>query len=162
MFSQHTPSISVGYTEFKLGARVIQIENNYTKNVMNGEMGYVHDVDVKSPPDEECIVVKYKNVDGTDKFVAYLRKELDQISLAYALTVHKTQGSQWDAVVTVVDNTHYALLDSCLLYTAITRAKKKCMLITEASAFKRCIVRNKNTSRQTWMEYISKGERNHG
>ena len=114
------------------------------------------DLDDRAPADDECISVCYKNIDGTDKFIGYSRKELDQISLAYALTVHKTQGSQWDNVVAVVDNTHYALLDSCLLYTAITRAKKKCLLIAEPDAFRRCVTKNKNISRQTWLEEFAK------
>lgn len=156
MFAKSVPSIRHGYDVFKLGARIIQIENNYEKNVMNGEMGYIIDLDDRAPADEECISVRYKNIDGTDKYVGYLKKELDQISLAYALTVHKTQGSQWDDVVAVIDNTHYALLDSCLLYTAITRAKKKCMLIAEPNAFQRCVTKNKNIARKTWLEFIAK------
>lgn len=156
LFGKSVPSIRRGYDVFKLGARIIQVENNYDKNVMNGEMGYIVDLDDRAPADDECVSVCYKNIDGTDKFIGYSRKELDQISLAYALTVHKTQGSQWDNVVAVVDNTHYALLDSCLLYTAITRAKKKCLLIAEPDAFRRCVTKNKNISRQTWLEEFAK------
>lgn len=157
LFAKSIPAISRGFDEIKLGARVIQIENNYDKDVMNGEMGYVHDVDPKAKGDEECMVVKFKALDGSDKFIAYSPKELEQLSLAYALTVHKTQGSQWDDVLVVIDNTHYALLDSCLLYTAITRAKKKCLLVAEPKAFRTCILRNKNTSRHTWLGEYAKG-----
>lgn len=156
LFSKSVPSIRRGYDVFKLGARVIQTENNYEKSVMNGEMGYIIDLDERAPADDECISVRFKDIDGKDKFVGYSRKELDQISLAYALTVHKTQGSQWDNVVAVIDNTHYALLDSCLLYTAITRAKKKCLLIAEPDAFRRCVTKNKNIARQTWLQQFSK------
>lgn len=151
LFDASVPFINRGYDVIKLGARVIQTTNNYEKNVMNGEIGYVFDVDSKAPPKEECMIVKYKDLDGSDKIVPYLRNELDEVSLAYALTVHKTQGSQWDNVIVVVDQSHYMLLDSCLLYTAITRAKKKCLLVAEPNAFRTCILKNKNISRRTWL-----------
>lgn len=156
LFAPSVPCINRGYDVLKLGARVIQTVNNYDKDVMNGEMGYIHDVDPRAPDDEECLVVKYKNIDGTDKYISYTRKTLNQLSLAYALTVHKTQGSQWDDVIVVVDQTHYALLDSCLLYTAITRAKKKCLLVAEPNAFRSCILKNKNISRKTWLNEHAK------
>ena len=151
LFEPHVPGIVYGSNEYKLGARVMQIENNYEKFVFNGEMGYVHDVDSAAPADDECMTVRFKSPSGDDRYIGYTRKELEQITLAYCCTVHKTQGSEWNNVVAVVDNSHYALLDSCLLYTAITRAKKKCMLLAEPDAFRKCIVRNKNKARQTWL-----------
>lgn len=151
LFLKSTPSIKTGEQEFKLGARVIQIVNNYDKDVVNGEVGYVHDVDEMAKDKEECLIVRYKDENNEDKYVAYTRAELSQITLAYCLTVHKTQGSEWKDIIVVIDKAHYIMLDSCLLYTAITRAKKKCMLISEPDAFSTCIRKNKNITRQTWI-----------
>lgn len=61
------------------------------------------------------------------------------MQLAYALTVHLSQGSGYDCVIVIIDNTDYILLDNCLLYTALTRAKKKCMLLAEPSAYKQAL-----------------------
>ena len=68
------------------------------------------------------------------------------------MTVHKSQGSGYKTVIIITDMTHYTLLDTCLLYTAITRAKKRCLLLSEPSAFKMCMNNNKSKSRQTWLK----------
>ncbi|MCM1167674.1 MAG: ATP-dependent RecD-like DNA helicase, partial [Ruminococcus sp.] len=73
-----------------------------------------------------------------------------EIELAYALTIHVTQGSGYDNVIVLIDNSHFKLLDSCLLYTAVTRAKKRCLLIAEPSAFEKCI-NSKASERKTWL-----------
>jgi ATP-dependent exoDNAse (exonuclease V), alpha subunit - helicase superfamily I member len=62
------------------------------------------------------------------------------------------QGSGFKTVIVIIDNTHYTLLDTCLLYTAITRAKKRCLLVAEPSAFKKCLNTNKSIVRQTWLK----------
>ena len=95
------------------------------------------------------MVVKFDE----EKIVGYTKKELGQIVLGYCLTAHRTQGSEWWNVVTVIDNTHTILLSRELLYTAITRAKKKCLLIAEPSAFKRAIT-FKSAARNTWLSLI--------
>ena len=82
--------------------------------------------------------------------IDYTKTDLSNVELAYALTVHVTQGSGYDNVIVLIDNSHFVLLDSCLLYTAITRAKKKCLLISEPSAYNKCI-RSKASDRKTWL-----------
>ena len=86
-----------------------------------------------------------------DKIVDYNRSELSTVLLGYALTCHKSQGSEYDYVVVVIDNTHFTLLDNCLLYTAITRAKKMCILVAQPEAFRRAMKQNFNRNRQTWL-----------
>ena len=86
------------------------------------------------------------------KPITYSKNELDQIDLAYALTIHLAQGSGYKTTIVIIDNSHYILLDSCLLYTGITRAKQRCLLLAEPSAFKKCIVNNKSIARQTWFK----------
>ena len=86
------------------------------------------------------------------KVISYTRSELDQLDLAYAMTIHKSQGSGYKTVIILIDMTHYTLLDTCLLYTAITRAKKRCLLLAEPQAFKMCMDNNKSKNRQTWLK----------
>lgn len=151
--------IDKGYIQFKLGAKVIQTVNDYEKNVFNGEIGYITNISAKyqgNKKTEYCIIT-FKNLDGTDKLIEYTKGELDQVNLAYALTVHKLQGSGYKTVIGIIDNTCYTLLDNCMLYTMITRAKKRCLLLAEPTAFLKCIRTNHN-KRQTWIpDLINEG-----
>ena len=74
------------------------------------------------------------------------------------MSVHKLQGSEYDYVIIALDNSHYVLLDRCMLYTAITRAKKMCILVSQPSAFKRAMKINKTNDRQTWLSLKYEGE----
>lgn len=147
--------ISYGTRRYKLGAKVIQRINNYEKEVFNGDIGYI--IDIFQEKEGNQIVNKFtvEFHSGKDnKQVTYTQNEVEQIDLAYAMTIHSLQGSGYKAVVLLIDNTHYALLDNCLLYTALTRAKEKCLLLAEPAAFKRCITTNKTIARQTWTKKI--------
>ena len=95
-------------------------------------------------------------VDFGDKTIDFSHSELANLDLAYCLTCHLTQGSGFKNVIIIIDNTHYKLLDRCMLYTAITRAKTKCALIAEPSAFQRCLD-IQASQRNTWLSLISKG-----
>jgi exodeoxyribonuclease V alpha subunit len=145
------PFLNYGSTKYKLGAKVIQRKNNYEKNVFNGEIGYITKIYKDTERNIDCFNVEYKMNDIVKK-IEYTRNELDQIELAYALTVHVSQGSGYKTVIVLIDNSDYIMLDSCLLYTAITRAKERCLLLAEPSAFKKCINTNKTINRQTWLE----------
>ena len=144
LFPSPKKSIKIGVKEFRVGDRIIQTVNDYEINVMNGETGYVTDI-----VDNNTIMVRFDNKSE----MMYTRDNCANIELAYALTIHKTQGSGYKNVICIIDNTHYKLLDSCLLYTGITRAIKKCLLIAEPSAFRQCI-RNKASDRNTWLKKI--------
>ena len=143
----------LGQREYYVGSKVMQMDNNYEKNVFNGEIGYITDIRDTQEGKEKTVqfTVEFKLNDQV-KTVVYSRNELDQLDLAYAMTVHKSQGSGYKTVIIITDMTHYTLLDTCLLYTAITRAKKRCLLLSEPSAFKMCMTNNKSKSRQTWLK----------
>lgn len=147
------------YVKFHLGAKVRQTVNNYDKNIFNGEIGYITDI-YKYKEDskyEDYCDVTFKDIrTGKDKVITYRKNELDQLDLSYAMTVHALQGSGYKTVIGIIDNTHYSLLDTCLLYTLITRAKKRCLLLAEPNAFLKCLRTNNNTTRQTWMKLIDK------
>ncbi len=113
-----------GYS-FRQGDRVMQIRNNYDKNVFNGDLGYIQAVDME----ERTLMVDF---DGTP--VEYEVSELDELTLAYATTIHKSQGSEYPIVVMPVLMNHYVMLQRNLIYTGITRAKKICVLIGSTKA----------------------------
>lgn len=108
-----------GYS-FRQGDRVMQLRNNYDKEVFNGDLGYVESVDVE----ERTLWVNFD-----ERLVEYEVSELDELTLAYATTIHKSQGSEYPLVVMPVLMTHYVMLQRNLIYTGITRAKKICILI---------------------------------
>lgn len=138
-----------GSITFYPGIKVMQQVNNYDKNVFNGEIGYVDSITTDEKR-SKVITVKYPF--GTEsKMIQYNPNELSELDLAYALTCHKCQGSGYKTVIAIIDTSHYIMLDSCLLYTAITRAKKRCLLLADPKAFIRCINTNKSTARQTWL-----------
>lgn len=108
-----------GYS-FRQGDRVMQLRNNYDKEVFNGDLGYIERVDTEDRTLFVCF-------DG--RTVEYDVSELDELTLAYATTIHKSQGSEYPIVVMPVLMTHYVMLQRNLIYTGITRAKKICVLV---------------------------------
>lgn len=138
--------------KFKLGAKVMQTVNDYDKNVFNGEIGYITEIGERyeGKKKEEYCIVTYTDIFGKDKLIEYTKKELSALDLAYAMTVHKLQGAGRKIVIGIIDNTHHQLLDNCMLYTLLTRAKKRCLLIAEPQAFLQCI-RTSHNKRNTWM-----------
>lgn len=113
-----------GYS-FRKGDRVMQVRNNYEKEVFNGDLGYVEEVDLE----ERTLMARFD-----DKLVEYEVSELDELVLAYATTIHKSQGSEYPIVVMPVLMSHYVMLQRNLIYTGITRAKKICVLIGSSKA----------------------------
>lgn len=150
-------SISGFETTFKLGAKVMQTVNDYEKNIFNGEIGYITEINERydGKKKEEYCVVTYTDIFGKDKLIEYTKKELSALDLSYAMTVHKLQGAGRKIVIGIIDNTHYQLLDNCMLYTLLTRAKQRCLLLAEPQAFLQCI-RTSHNNRNTWMMLESK------
>ncbi len=109
-----------GQKTLRCGDRVIQTVNNYEKEVFNGDIGYIANIELE----EKQVVVAYP-----DREVKYSLEETDDLQLAYALTVHKSQGSEYPAVVLAFHTQHYLLLQRNLLYTALTRAKKLALIL---------------------------------
>ena len=107
------------------GDKVMQIENDYDKEVYNGDIGYIENVD----PNAGEIVASF---DG--RSVTYGFGELDMLVPAYAATIHKSQGSEYPAVVIPVMTQHYAMLQRNLLYTGVTRGKKLVVLVGQKKA----------------------------
>jgi exodeoxyribonuclease V alpha subunit len=110
---------------FQVRDKVIQTENNYKKEVFNGDIGAIEKID----PVEQEVFIRYD-----DRLVTYDYGELDEVSLAYAITIHKAQGSEFPAVVIPVAMQHFMLLERNLIYTGITRARKFLVVVGQRKA----------------------------
>jgi exodeoxyribonuclease V alpha subunit len=127
-----------GWT-FAPGDKIMQIENDYDKDIYNGDIGYIDDVD----PDAGELTA---SSDG--RAIAYRLGELDTLVLAYAATIHKSQGSEYPAIVIPVLTQHYAMLQRNLLYTGVTRGKRLVVLIGQKKAV--AIAVRKVSGRRRW------------
>ena len=125
---------------FRIGDKVMQQQNDYDKLVFNGDLGRIVNCDPKT---------KELHVQFDQQIVHYQGKEIDQLSLAYAITVHKSQGSEYSAVIVPLTTHHYMMLQRNLLYTAITRGKQLVVLIGTDAAIKKAVENEGSTRRFT-------------
>ena len=125
-------------TALRIGDKVMQVQNNYTREVFNGDIGRVANVDL----DEQLLTVRFEG-----REVEYDLNELDELQLAYAISVHKSQGAEYPAVVIPLHTQHYTMLQRTLLYTAITRGRKLVALVGSRKALWRA-VNNMETKRR--------------
>jgi exodeoxyribonuclease V alpha subunit len=132
--------ITHGAWNFRLGDKVMQIVNNYDKDVFNGDIGWISKIN----PEEREVAIDF---DG--RLVPYDYSELDEVVLAYAISVHKSQGSEYPVVILPVVTQHYMLLQRNLIYTGITRAKKLVIMIGTKKALAIAIRNNKPQRRYT-------------
>jgi exodeoxyribonuclease V alpha subunit len=128
---------------FKVGDKVMQIRNNYDKDVYNGDIGRIIKIDRE---------IQEVTVDYEGRTVSYEYPELDEIILAYAISVHKSQGSEYPVIVMPVLTQHYVLLQRNLLYTGITRGKKMVVLVGTKKAIAIAIRNNKPQKRYTLLK----------
>ncbi|MEA3408221.1 MAG: ATP-dependent RecD-like DNA helicase [Chloroflexota bacterium] len=133
-------SAAAGQRVFRQGDKVRQTQNNYQKQVFNGDLGIIQHV----YPDEGRLVVRFDEHD-----VVYERDELDQLVHAWAMTVHSAQGSQWPAVVILMLTNHYIMLERNILYTALSRAQRLAVLITQEKAVRIAVHQKRSTQRRT-------------
>ena len=125
---------------FKTGDKIMQQSNNYEKEIFNGDMGRIIDCDLKS----QTIQVAFDQ--GT---VRYTTKEIDQLALAYAISVHKSQGSEYPALILPLTTHHYMMLQRNLLYTALTRGKQLVILIGMEKAVAMAVKNEEARTRHT-------------
>ncbi|MBL6967432.1 MAG: ATP-dependent RecD-like DNA helicase [Desulfobacteraceae bacterium] len=132
-----------GNRKLSLNDKVMQIKNNYDKEVFNGDMGRIRTIDAEN---QEAII----SFDGRD--IPYDFTELDEIVLAYAVSVHKSQGSEYPAIIVPVLTQHYMLLQRNLIYTAVTRGKRLVILIGTKKALAIGVKNDKTRKRYTFLE----------
>lgn len=113
-----------GQVKFKEGDKVMQIRNNYDNGVFNGDIGFVIKVS------NDGLVVNFSGLT-----VTYTKENLDELTLAYCITIHKSQGSEFNTVIIPLSTQHFVMLKKNLIYTAITRAKELCIIVGSSKAF---------------------------
>lgn len=140
--SAQQPTLSHRGITFRVGDRVMQIKNNYDKLIFNGDIGSIDTIDTI----DQCVTVRF-----LDHYVSYEITDLDELVLAYAISIHKSQGSEFDAVIIPIFMQHFTLLQRNLVYTAITRAKKLCIFIGQPKALAIAIKNVKGYERRTFL-----------
>ena len=140
---QKHPYILHRGTQYKISDKVMQIKNNYEKFVFNGDVGFITSVNTE----DETLIVDYNG-----HTVEYEKTELDELVLAYAITIHKSQGSEYPGIIVPIFMQHFMLLQRNLIYTAITRAKKLCVFIGDPKAIAIGIKNNKTIKRITFLK----------
>ncbi len=138
--ASNKPEVSIPGNVVLIGDKVMQIRNNYEKEVFNGDIGRVIRVEGKS------VTVAYPERAEGD-YVTYAQSELEELQLAYAMSVHKSQGSEYPCVILLMVPSHYIMLQRNLLYTAVTRAKQQVLLVGTKAAV-RTAVENDRTRRR--------------
>ena len=132
-------------TIFRLGDKVMQTQNNYDKDVYNGDIGFIQcDGCDRAEPDRGLRWAHLRPIDWS---------EADQLTLAYVVSIHKAQGSEFPVVVMPIVTQHYTMLQRNLLYTAITRARKLCVLAGSPRAISMAVRNNKVAKRFTALEW---------
>ncbi len=134
--------------EFRVGDKVMQVKNNYDKGVFNGDIGTIERLDAE----KQVLYVRF------DYTLEYDQVDLDQLTLAYAISIHRSQGSEFPVVVLPLTTQHYVMLQRNLLYTAITRAKQMIVIVGTPKALKLAIANDKVAQRYTTLKERLRGE----
>ena len=135
--------LKIGNREIRIKDKMMQIRNNYDKDIFNGDIGTVVEIDRKT----------YRvAVDFDGKVIPYLREELNEITHAYAISVHKSQGSEYQAVVIPLLTQHYIMLQRNLFYTALTRAKRLSCIVGSYKALYIAIRNDKPIKRNSQLK----------
>lgn len=135
-----SPRIERFGSTYAPGDKVVQTVNNYDKLVFNGDIGTIHKIDTE----ENLLWINYEG-----RLVEYELAELDEVMLAYATTIHKSQGSEYNAVVIPLATQHYTMLERNLIYTAVTRGRQLVILIAQPQALAMCVKNFNINQRQT-------------
>ena len=137
-----------GGGEFRIGDKVMQVKNNYDKGVFNGDMGLIEHIDAEK---QQLLV-------GFDSSVEYDAADLDELTLAYAISTHRSQGSEFPVVILPLTTQHFVMLQRNLLYTAITRAKDMIVLVGTKQALGMAVQNNEVAERFTTLQQRLRGE----
>ncbi|MDR2464557.1 MAG: ATP-dependent RecD-like DNA helicase [Holosporales bacterium] len=129
-----------GDRKYRVGDKVMQIRNNYDKDVFNGDIGFITKIDTE----DQLVFVKID-----ERLIRYEYLDLDELVLAYAISIHKSQGSEYPAVIIPLSMSHYIMLQRNLIYTGITRGKKLVIIVGDMQALATAVNNNKTMERNT-------------
>lgn len=138
-------SLSNGIYKIRIGDKVMQTSNDYDLGVFNGDIGVVDNIDFEN----NTVSVNFY---GYDDIITYDKSNIDELELAYATTVHKSQGSEYPVVIIVADKSQYIMLQKQLFYTAVTRAKKICIVIGSEDAIRIMVSTKAKDNRNSFLK----------
>lgn len=136
------PTVSRFGRTMRAGDKVMQLKNDVERNVYNGDVGFILSLD----PEARQLVVRFD-----DREVTYEESDLDELTLAYATSIHKSQGSEYPAVVIPLLTEHFVMLSRNLFYTAVTRGKKLVVLVADPRAIRMALAETRKEERKTWL-----------
>ena len=145
--SSKKTELHYGEVIYRENDKVLQLQNNPDNNVFNGDIGYIRKIIPKSGKNEEQIMIDFEGVK-----VEYTKEDLSQIKHAYAITIHKSQGSEFAHVILPITRNYYKMLYNKLIYTGVSRAKKSLVIIGEAQAFLMAVNNDYASSRKTMLK----------
>ena len=147
-FNQSTDMIVRGERIFKKLDKVLQLQNNPELQIMNGDIGYIKEI-IRS---DDGDILK---IDFDGLLVSYPASELENLALAYAISIHKSQGSEYENVIMPINRTYYGMLKRNLIYTAITRAKSKLIIIGDINSLEEATHRNEDIRQTTLIQRLT-------
>jgi exodeoxyribonuclease V alpha subunit len=136
------PTVSRFGRTMRAGDKVMQLKNDVERNVYNGDVGFILSLD----PEARQLVVRFD-----EREVTYEESDLDELTLAYATSIHKSQGSEYPAVVIPLLTEHFVMLSRNLFYTAVTRGKKLVVLVADPRAIRMALAETRKEERKTWL-----------
>jgi len=141
--NRQTSSIRFGGSELKVGDKVIQNRNNYDLGVFNGDIGIIE----SAQPEDGSLCVDFDR-----RIIQYQKTDLLDLALAYAVSIHKSQGSEYPVVIIPLLKAHFMMLQRNLIYTAVTRGRKKAIIIGDPAAFAMAVRNSESKTRRTLLK----------
>ena len=150
LFNPKSPKkeeIRYGEVVYRENDKVLQLQNNPDNNVFNGDIGYIRKIVPKTSKNKDMIIIDFEGVK-----VEYTKEDLNQIKHAYAITIHKSQGSEFSHVILPVSRNYFKMLYNKLIYTGVSRAKKSLVIIGERESFVMAVQNDYASSRKTMLK----------
>ena len=150
LFNPKSPKkeeIRYGEVIYRENDKVLQLQNNPDNNVFNGDIGYIRKIIPKTSKNKDMIIIDFEGVK-----VEYTKEDLNQIKHAYAITIHKSQGSEFSHVILPITRNYYKMLYNKLIYTGVSRAKKSLVIIGERESFVMAVQNDYASSRKTMLK----------
>ena len=138
----HGQEVKRGNKTLRVGDKVMQLRNDYDREVYNGDIGFITEIDTAT----KKLVVRFD-----ERHVDYEESELDELTLAYATSIHKSQGSEYPAVIVPILTQHFVMLSRNLIYTAVTRGKKLVVLVADPRAITLALAETRKEERKTYL-----------